>query len=727
MNPGAPPESCPAGKVAAPKPADSAGRHVVPVIGVLLAAAVLLVYGPATQHEFVNFDDQQYFYENHQVLQGFTERGVVWAFQSTYAANWHPLTWLSLMLDVELFGAGPAGPHLTNILLHAANAVLLFLLLRRLTGALWRSAMAAALFALHPAHVESVAWVAERKDVLSGMFFLLTLLAYTLYVRQVTGRTATSNIERRTSNAEPNKPRFTLHASRFYILSLFLFALGLMSKPMLVTVPFVLLLLDYWPLGRTRWARPATGENAESPFNRLLKEKLPFFALAAASCVVTYRAQRGGDTMIPLENLPPELRIANSFLVYARYLGKLLWPTDLAVFYPLSLKPSATAVAGAVVLILGITAAVIWQARREPWLVTGWFWYLGTLVPVIGLVQVGGQAMADRYTYIPGTGLFVMLCWSIPSRLVQQRIFKTVAGITAGAVLAACAWRSAVQVGYWQNSETLFRHTLDVTQDNGLAHYTLGAALGHAGRYEEAIKQYEQALRIKPDNFDAQNNLAGTLARVRRVSEAIEHWEQALRAKPDNAEVHYNLGIALEQAGKPDEAIGQYEQALWYKSDYAEAHYQLGLLLLARGRTAEAGAHVAKAVEFKPDFAEAQNTLGTMLGQQGRSLEASEHFQKAIEGKPRFAEAYNNLGNALADQGRYAEAIEQYRQALDIRPGYAEADYNLGNALALQGRYAEAIGYFQQALQLRPNYTNARRSLDAARELLNRAAQKTGD
>ena len=691
------------------------GKSAVLGVCVLLVIAVLLVFGRTMQHEFVNFDDQQYFYANPQVQHGLTWSGVAWAFQSTYAANWHPLTWLSLMLDVELFGPGPAGPHLTNVILHAASTVLLFLLLRRMTGAHWRSALVAGLFGLHPLHVESVAWVSERKDVLSGLFFMLTLLMYVQYVQGVTGgKWQVPGTEAAT--AAPDTSRVTRHTSFFYGLALLFFTLGLMSKPMLVTVPFVLLLLDYWPLQRFE---PSTLSAQHSTIRHLIWEKLPFLALAAMSCVVTYLVQCRGETMVPLANLPPVFRMANGLLAYVSYLGKAFWPVELAVFYPLPTKLSVVAVIGAGVVLLGTTAAVIWRARREPWLATGWFWYLGMLVPVIGLVQVGGQSIADRYTYIPYIGLFMMLCWSVPHWVIQQRIFKMVACVTAGVVLAACAWRSGIQVGYWKNSETLFRHALEVTQDNGLAHCSLGIALGQAGRYEEAIEQYEQVLRIKPDNFDAHHNLAGTLARLGRVAEAIGHWEQALQIKPDCAEAHYDLGIALEQAGKPDNAIGHYEQALWFKPDYAEAHYQLGLLLAARGRAAEAGEHFSKALEIKPDFAEAHNTLGTVLAQQGQVAEAIGHFQKAIEVKPRFAEAHNNLGNALANQGRYAEAIEHYQQALETKPDYAEAHYNLGNALALQGKYAEAIGHFQKALQLRPDDMKARRSLDAAQGLLN--------
>ncbi len=683
------------------------GKHTTLGVCVLLVLAVLLVFGQTVQYQFLNYDDDQYFSANPRVQAGLTWSGLTWAFQTMYAANWHPLTWLSLMLDAKLFGTGPAGPHLTNVLLHAANTVLLFLLLTRLTGALWRSALVAGLFGLHPLHVESVAWISERKDVLSALFGFLTLLMYARYVEK--------------SGVHNPKSRV------FYGLALLFFALGLMSKPMLVTLPIVLLLLDYWPLGRTRWAKLAPGMNVETSLNQLLKEKLPFVALAAVVCVVTCLAQRGGDTVVPLANLPPGMRIANSLLSYMRYLSKAFWPRGLAVFYPMPVTLPAAAAVGAGIGLLGLTAAAIWRAPREPWLATGWFWYLGTLVPVIGLVQVGGQSMADRYTYLPFIGLFIMLCWSVPRSVLDRGTFKIITCLAAGAALAVCAVRARIQAGYWKDSETLFRNALSVTQDNWLAHYNLGIALQRAGKYEDAVGQYGQVIRLKPNYPGAHYNLAVALTQLGRAREAMEHWEQALRIKPDYAEVYYNLGIASTRAGKPDDAIGQYEQALRIKPDYVDANYSLGLLLAARGRFADAIEHFQKALEINPAFAEAHNSFGNVLVQQGRPMEAIQHFQKAVEIKPDAPDTHNNLGNALADQGRYPEAIAHYRRALQIKPDFAEAHYNLGNALAMQGQYPEAIEHFQRALQIKPDDAQARRSLDAALALLNQLTNGTGN
>lgn len=665
--------------------------------------AVLLVYGQTLRYQFLNYDDDQYFSANPQVQGGLTWNDLSWAFRTTHTGNWHPLTWLSLMLDRELFGPGPMGPHLTNILLHAANTVMLLLWLQRMTGAYWRSVLVAALFALHPLHVESVAWISERKDVLSGLFFMLTLLMYARYVEKSTVQGPQSKI--------------------FYGLTLLVFAFGLMCKPMLVTLPFVLLLLDHWPLGRTRRIQPLYGKRTEATPGQLFKEKVPFLVLAIASCVVTYEAQRGGETVVSLGNFPPGMRIANGLLSYGRYAGMGFWPVGLAVFYPMPTHFSLAALIASGAGLLGITGAVIWRARREPWLTTGWLWYLVMMVPVIGLVQVGGQSMADRYSYLPFVGLFMLLCWSVPARMARWRFFRAIVCLVAGTGLALCGWLSTVQAGYWKDSETLFRHALDVTRANWLAHYNLGVALGQAGRYQDAIEQYEEVLQIKPDYLQANYNLAGVLARLGRVQEAMEHWEQVLQIKPDYAEVYYNLGVASTRLGKLDDAVGDYEQALRIKPDYTDAHYNLGLLLAAQGRGAEAIEHYQKALALKPDNAAAHNTLGTILAKEGRSAEALEYFERALEIQPDNAMVRNNLGNALADLGRYAEAVEQYRQALAIQPDYAEAHFNLGNALALQGRYTEAIEHFQRALRLRPDDAKAQRSLNAALERQGRAVK----
>jgi Flp pilus assembly protein TadD len=459
-----------------------------------------------------------------------------------------------------------------------------------------------------------VAWVAERKDVLSGLLFMLTLGAYIRYVR-----------------GSFSLPR--------YLTVVLVFALALMCKSMVATLPFVLLLLDYWPLGRTRWASPVVaGTTVAVPPSRLLKEKVPLFALAAASSVVTFWWLRKTGGM-NFTQVPFGTRMANAVLSYAGYIGKLVWPTGLAVWYPLPPELSAAAVTVAGLGLVGVTGAVIWGARHRPWLVTGWLWYLGMLVPVIGVFQGAGEAMADRFTYLPSIGLTLMLCWSVPDHLMERRNLKVITCMAAGAALLVCATLTRVQVGYWKDSETLFRHALDVTRDNWLAHNNLGIVLMRSGR----------------------------------MPEAIEHLEQALQINPDLAEVHYNLGNALVQAGKIKDAIWHYEQALRLEPDYAEAHNNLGIALTRSGRIPEAIEHLEQALRIKPGFAEVHFNLGIALGQAGRIPEAIEHLEQALRINPDSAEAHYDLGLALERTGRVREAIQHYQLALRIKPDYTEA------------------------------------------------------
>jgi tetratricopeptide (TPR) repeat protein len=651
-----------------------------------LVIATVVVYLPVCHHEFVNFDDAALVAENPNLRDGLTWRSVRWAFTAGLthhdpnADYWRPLSFLSHALDIELFGLRPAGHHLINVGIHAAAAVALFLVLQSMIHAPWRCALVAALFALHPLRVESVAWVTERKDVLSGLFFILTLGAYTRYVRGPFSMTR-------------------------YVAVFFVFALALMSKSMVVTLPFVLLLLDYWPLGRTRWVPPVVaGNNVTMPPGQLLKEKLPLFALAAASCVVTFLGQAGRGRM-NFTSVSLGTRIANALLSYAGYIGKMFWPTGLAVWYPLEPGLSAATAMVAGIGLVGVTTAVIGGARRRPWLVTGWFWYLGMLVPVIGVFQGSGEAMADRFTYLPSIGLTVMLCWSVPARAVERRISKVTTCVVAAAVVAVCAALSRVQVGYWKDSETLFRHALDVTRDNWLTQNNLGSTLFQAGQVEEAIGHYEQALRIKPDYVEAHNNLATALERAGRLQDAIGHYEQALRIKPDFAEAHYNLGLALLQAGKVSEAIGQYKQALRIKPEYAEAHNNLATALERAGRLQDAIGHYEQALRINPDYATAHNNLGNALMRLGKVQDAVGHLEEAVRLTPDSVEGHNNLGSALEQAGKIREAVGQLEEALRIKPDYAEAQNNLAWLLATHapaegGDPMQAVSLAERACQL---------------------------
>ena len=553
-----------------------------------LIGATLAVFWPLKNHEFINLDDDEYVTENPHVQAGLTLKGLSWAFTTTQASNWHPLTWLSHMLDCQLYGLKPAGHHLTSLLFHIANTLLLFLVLRRMTGAIWGSSFVAALFALHPLHVESVAWVAERKDVLSTFFWMLTMWTYIRYAE---------------------RPRLNR-----YLLVLLSFALGLMSKPMLVTLPLVLLLLDYWPLRRFKSIHPF----------RLVLEKAPFFALSAVSSFLTFFAQRSGGTVGSLEAFPLETRMANALVSYVSYIGKMIWPHHLAVLYPYPDILPIWQVAEAGLLLVGLSALVILAARRRPYLVVGWLWYFGTLVPVIGLVQVGLQAMADRYTYVPLIGLFIMMAMGVPDNLAGWRHRRIVLAISAGLLLSIFMIVTRLQVYHWENAITLFEHTLAVTSNNSVIHNNLGVVLAQQGKTQEAIAHYTEALRIKPDYTDAHNNLGVALARQGKTQEAIAHYTEALRIKPNYAEVHYNLGNALARQGKIQEAITHYTEALKIKPDYVGAHYNLGNALVRQGKTQEAIAHFAEALRIKPDFADAHFALGLaylMIGNRDSALE----------------------------------------------------------------------------------------------------------
>jgi tetratricopeptide (TPR) repeat protein len=489
-----------------------------------------------------------------------------WAFTAVHESNWHPLTWLSHMIDVELYGLNPRGHHLTNVFFHLAATLLLFALLSRLTSAPWRSACVAALFALHPTHVESVAWVAERKDVLSACFWFLTLLLYAEYAAK----------GRRT----------------YYLLALGAFSLGLMAKPMLVTLPVILLLIDLWPLNRFGLAEQP-GQNQRriniSALLPLVKEKIPFFACSLVSSAITIYAQGTGGAIQSIEKIPLGLRLANAVTAYVKYLGKLLWPTDLAVFYPLPSAIPLWQVSGALLLLLAITAAVIRYRQSQPWLATGWFWFVITLIPVIGLVQVGTQAMADRYTYLPSVGLFIAAAWGVPALLQPLPFRKSLLAALAGiAVIASAAltWR---QLPTWQDSLTLYRHALAVTTGNDKIHYNYGLALVGRQQADAAIAEFRKAIAINPHFLDAHNNLGAALAGQGRVDEAIAAYQQAIQANSNYVLAYHNLGIAYYRRGQYDQAIAQFQQALRIDPGNAEARKNLGIVMELRRKAGNNG------------------------------------------------------------------------------------------------------------------------------------------
>jgi Flp pilus assembly protein TadD len=597
----------------------------------LLAAATVALFSPALHCGFVNYDDDRYVTANPQVQGGLTPANIRWAFTHPVADNWHPLTVLSDMFICQFWGLNPWWHHLANMLLHAVNAALVFLLLRQWTGAVWKSLMVAALFAFHPLRVESVAWIAERKDVLSGFFGLLSLMAYTRYA---------------------TCPSTWLRSPAYWLAWLWL-ACGLMSKPMLVTWPFLFLLLDYWPLKRLTPARAG----------QLILEKVPFLALAAATGIVTFLIQPRGAAVETMEDLPLTARCANALIACCRYLGKTIWPADLAVLYPHPGHWPATDVIAAGVLLAAASVLVVMQRRRRPWLLTGWFWFLGCLVPVIGLVQVGLQSLADRYTYMPSIGLFILVVWclglwaGIPSVSVRHDAREARApgpwllGVGGGLAIALCAWTTRAQLRYWQDGETLFRHTVEVTKNNFVACYNLGVALDQKNRPEEAIFAYQAALKIAPDYARARVNLGCDLDVEGRSDEAMQQYQQAIAAAPGNFYAHDNFGIALLKHGRSREAVEQLREAVRLAPDNAQAHNSLAAALYTDGQPAEAVQQFHEAIRLDPNDAQARFNLGCVLEKSGRISDAAEQFQEAVRINPDYQAARDHL-TALSQQAR---------------------------------------------------------------------------
>jgi protein O-mannosyl-transferase len=634
------------------------------LIGALLVAVTFFAYRGVLHADFINYDDNQYLTDNPSVQGGLTKQGIVWAFTSGYACNWHPLTWLSHMLDWQLYGSKAGLHHLTNLLIHIANTVLLFVFLRTATGALLRSTIVAAFFALHPVHVESVAWVAERKDVLSTFFWLLTLLAYLAYAK---------------------KPGWARYA-----LMLFLFALGLMSKPMVVTLPVILMLLDIWPLRRIQLGQDRSSENSDLeiqlPFpapnwKRLVLEKLPLLLMAGISCWITIEVQVGGGA-VSLTHLTFPERLGNAVISYVRYLGKIFWPQDLAVFYPYHSDWQSWQVAAASILLLLVLFLAIKRLKQEAFFATGWLWYLITLLPVLGLIQVGEQSMADRYTYIPSIGFFIALVWGSWSFLAKVPRHNWILGAGAAASLTACILITIKQVSYWQNSFSLFSHVAEVTSDNAVAQYNLGQALSAQGRLDESIQHYKEALRIDPRSDKAHNNLGLTLAAQGKQDEAVQHYEAALGLNPNNEAAHINYGIDLAAMGRLDDAASHFQRALSIRPNDSLAHGQLGRVLSVQNKFEEARYHLSESLRIDPNEPEAHYGLGMLFEHQGNLTGAAEHFLEATRCRPDYLEAHAHLGLLLSSQGKTSEAIKHYRVVLKIAPDTVEVLNNLAWILA---------------------------------------------
>ena len=565
--------------------------------------ATLAVFWPATKCDFVNFDDPDYFTTNPHVLSGLTAGNVAWAFTTGHTGNWHPLTWLSLMLDAEIFGPNnPAGPHLTNVLFHGLNTVLLFLLLVKLTGRNVPSACVAALFAWHPLHVESVAWISERKDVLSTCCGLLAFLGYQRYVKE---------------------NRWT-----GYWLAVGFFALSLMAKPMFVTMPFMLLLLDWWPLGRLSWF------GGKINWKPLLLEKISFFGLSIICCIVTFLVQKKSGTVATLASFSISQRIENVFVAYARYLGKTIWPLQLANPYPLVQHWDLLLVIFSVALVVGLSVVAIMSARRFPYVFMGWFWFLGTLIPVIGLVQVGVQSMADRYTYLPLIGMFIIFAWGLSEICANRQAAKIPAIILTAIILLATVVQTRIQLGYWKNNETLFRHALAVTKDNYLAYNNLGTWLSKNGHVTEALDCFQESIRINP--YDPQ--------------------------------VRYNLGNAFSKLGNWDEAVKNYQLSLQLQSAQSDVLGNLGFALASEKQYTNAIACFVASLKLNPDSAEVHNNLASVLFIGHEFAAAEEQFREALRTDPDNSQVYVNLGDTLARENKIAEAAQCYQAALQLKP-----------------------------------------------------------
>lgn len=598
-----------------------------------LGLLTALCYGPVLSNGFVGLDDPTYILQNSHIKEGLTLSGIKWAFSSGYASNWHPVTWISHMLDIQLFGFNPGAHHAVSVFFHCCNAILVFVVLQQLTGAFWRSAIVAALFAWHPTHVESVAWAAERKDVLSTLFFLLTLWCYSHYVQAgVNGK------ERRSGGSN--------HRGLYYFLALTFFAFGLMSKPMLVTLPCVLLLLDFWPLERLGDFFGAAEMAARRGYLRVVIEKIPFFALSLIASVITFFVQRAGGAVSSLATTPLAGRVLNAFVAYSRYLLKTIWPVDLAVFYPLPDHWSAGSILGSIALLLAVSIIVFLRRKDHPYLLVGWCWFVGTLIPTIGLVQVGSQSMADRYLYIPSIGLFVSFVWglwaitskgedlsSVEPRqglalAACERARRWLPMLTCG-VMGVCLLCTFLQVGYWRNEKTLFSHAAEVTTDNYLAYDHLAKVYESSGDNEAAMAYYLQLLHLKPHYPEGQYNLGTLLMNMGRSDDAIPHLEAAIQARPGFTQAHRNLGIILLRRNEPAIALEHFQLVADSAGATSEDFINLGVAELAANRSAGAVAAFRKAVTFTPELTDGQFLLALALSREHRLSEAAVCAKKA--------------------------------------------------------------------------------------------------
>lgn len=691
-------------------------------IAIALFGITLLVFSRALSCGFTNCDDPPYVLRNEHVRAGLTLETLRWAWSSTEAANWHPATWVSHALDCTLWGLNPAGHHATSVVIHALNAVLVFLVLSRITRTCWASALCAAFFALHPLRVESVVWVAERKDVLSAFFWWLTIGCYAAYAER--------RVRKETS------------AWRWYAASLALFALALLSKPMVVTLPFVLLLLDFWPLQRLAPELHAAGGAPDrrmpqkivgngsvrerrarrssrgilqaviSPrkLGHALIEKCPFLFLSVISSLLTYKAQQQGGAMS--EHVTMAARLSNAAISVPHYLTSILVPTDMAVLYPRPEYWSSLKVAASVGLITAISWLALWQVRRRPWLLVGWMWFLGMLVPVSGIVTVGAQAYADRYTYLPMTGLLIAVCWTVHNAFASHTASRRVAGVCIPVLilLGVLTWR---QQAVWKDSEPLFRHAIRVTSNNWFAWNGLGLALNEQGRYPEAIASYQESIRINPDLASTYNNLGQCIAEAGSPERALSEYATALRMDPGLKGLHGNIANALADLGRNEEALIHYQWVIQQDPRNEDALSGCGKVLMTLGRFNEAEDVLRRALELplQPGTTDTRSNLASVYAMTGRLSEAAREFQAVLAAEPRNAKAHNNLANTLAGTGALTDALSHYQQAIEYQPEYPEAYCNLGIVFARLGRINEARAALRKALEQQADFAPAREAL----------------
>ena len=678
-------------------------KHLTVGLSIALAIVTLVTYCRSFNFDFIQFDDPEYVFENRHVLAGLTSDGVRWAFSTFRSSNWHPLIWISLQIDASLFGPNPGGYHATNVFLHIANTVLLFLVLKSMTGAIWRSALLAALFALHPLHVESVAWISERKDVLSTLFWMLTLAAYVGFVRQRSlGR---------------------------YLVVILAFTLGLLAKPMLVTLPFVLLLLDYWPLGRVLWGpapaklamEPGGSRTVALPVSRLVLEKLPFLAIAAGSSIMTFQAQRA-LAVRTLESFPLGVRVSNALVAYATYLWQMFIPKDLAIFYP---HPGAhiswLQVAAAGFLLTVLTWMVLWPGRHRPYLAVGWFWYLGTLVPVIGLVQVGRQAMADRYTYVPLIGCFLMLVWGCADLAAARRWSRPSLFLAAGTALGTCCTLTWIQLGYWQDDYSIWKHTVDVTQRNAEAQTRVADSFAKRDLLEKSEAEYHKALEIDPDSAATHLALGNVLNRLNRLEEALTEYRHAIDLEPDSAMLHYNFANALFYCGFLAEAETELRLAIELDPKQAWPHFGLGRELRLTGRRSEAVDEFRAALALDQDFLDARITLFDTFVELGEWDQAEHEVKQALASLPPNHRQHQDFEFRQKSVSQWRTMGEKLPGMLDGKNQPANVNEQLVLAWFCQlsriGQFVAAARLYADVLKAHPEFGS-----DPSKPHLHRAA-----